>query len=588
MEQPYRDSRRLTGPNLYFAGTGAALETLPGDQPEDGVLHRWRANIDEARRRLGWPSGEVCVRRHADGASLAFEAPLDQLYVAAAVNEWAWCDALGLPLASDDAALDGMTDRGAVLEALQAMAGVEANPRWVELDTAATQRRVPCLADDDVLTLGAGAASASWPMTALPEPAEVAWPMLRAMPVALVTGSNGKTTTVRLLAAMLRAHGWPTTHSCTDGVFFDGGLLEAGDWSGPGGARAALRHPQARAAVLETARGGLLRRGLAIRRADAAIVTNVSADHFGKYGIHDLADLARAKLVVARAIDANGLLVANADDALLRTSVPGLGVPAGWFGLDAGSDWLRERRAAGESACAVHDGRLQLSGRSIDHDLGEVAAMPLTAGGRAAYNIANAAAAALAAFHMGVPPGTIARTLARFGGTHADNPGRLQHWRFGEGAQALEVVVDYAHNAGGLAALFDAVGACQREGRLGLLLGHAGNRLDGDLRALADAAATVRPDRVWLKDIGGDYLRGKASGEVASRIGAHLRDAGVPGDALQTCLEEDAAARAALAWAQAGDLLVLPLHEPGPRARVNALLQAMQAARWQPGMPLPD
>src|SRR5690606_4543156 len=142
-----------------------------------------------------------------------------------------------------------------------------------------------------------------------PMPDDVPWQDLHAIPVALVTGSNGKTTTVRLLTAIAVAHGWHTANSCTDGLYLDGALIEGGDYSGPAGARSLLRDRRTQAAILETARGGLLRRGLAIKRADVAVVTNVSPDHFGEYGIHDLDGLADVKLTVARAIDADGILV---------------------------------------------------------------------------------------------------------------------------------------------------------------------------------------------------------------------------------------------------------------------------------------
>src|SRR5690606_12015277 len=153
------------------------------------------------------------------------------------------------------------------------------------------------------------------------------------IPVAPVTGSNGKTTSVRPLAAMAMAHGWHTANSRTDGLHVDGALVEPGDYSGPGGARAprrdrrahaavretargALRR-RAQAAVLETARGGLLRGGLGVARADVALVTNLSPDHFGEYGIHDLDGLAEVKLTVARAVR-DATLVLNADDPVLR------------------------------------------------------------------------------------------------------------------------------------------------------------------------------------------------------------------------------------------------------------------------------
>src|SRR5690606_25897273 len=124
--------------------------------------------------------------------------------------------------------------------------------------------------------------SRTWSLAALPDPDEVDWSALQDVPTALVTGSNGKTTSVRLLAAMLRAHGLATGWSCTDGLFVDRVQLQGGDYSGPAGARAVLRHPGVQAAVLESARGGLLRRGLALERADVAVVTNISVDHFGE------------------------------------------------------------------------------------------------------------------------------------------------------------------------------------------------------------------------------------------------------------------------------------------------------------------
>ena len=119
MSEPFEDSRRLTGANLYFQGAGAALETAPELAFDAEVLQRWRDNIARVRAALDWPLTAICVRRHASGVSLAFAAPMDQLYVGTAVNEWAWCDALGVPITSDLEALEGMTDRAQALEGLR-------------------------------------------------------------------------------------------------------------------------------------------------------------------------------------------------------------------------------------------------------------------------------------------------------------------------------------------------------------------------------------------------------------------------------------------------------------------------------------
>ena len=187
------------------------------------------------------------------------------------------------------------------------------------------------------------------------------------MPTAIVTGSNGKTTTVRLLAACAREHGWPSAFCCTDGVFFDGQLAVGGDYSGPEGARRVIRERRAQAAVIETARGGILRRGLAISRARVAVVTNVSADHFGEYGIDDLAGLADVKLTVGGVVGARGLCWSSTPT--MRNSSPRLlpwrsasDVRRRW----PGSPWMpmtpRCARTAlrGGSTCGVREGRLLL------------------------------------------------------------------------------------------------------------------------------------------------------------------------------------------------------------------------------------
>lgn len=586
--EPFEDSRRLTGANLYFDGTGAALETAPGLVFDAAALQRWRDNIARVRKALAWPDGALFVREHASGASLAFEAPLDQLYIAAEANEWALFSALGMRASDAPVDEDGESPRPHVahfddedaLRQLRALADAEAKPAMAALVEAARAHGVPAHADDEALSIGEGEAAHAWPLDALPAIDAVPWTRLRAIPKAVVTGSNGKTTTVRLLAAMLRAHGLRAGYSSTDGLFIDGERVEAGDYSGPVGARTVLRDARVQAAVLETARGGLLRRGLVANDARVAVVTNVSADHFGEYGVHTLDDIAAVKLVVAKSLAADGLLVLNADDPLLVRHAAATGKSMiGWFALA-----LDDALARGALACGVREGRLVLSLDGSEHDLGAIAGMPLTLGGSARYNIANIAAASLAASALGIAPATVAAVLARFGASHADNPGRLQRWTLGN----VEVLLDYAHNPDGLRGLLQVADGLRGNGRLALLLGHAGNRLEDDFRALAAVAAEAQPDRVWLKDIGGDYLRGRASGEVAAILFGALRAAGMEAAALPVCLDEAQAAREALQWARPGDLLVLPIHEPERRDAVVALLDRLQAEGWRAGQRLPE
>ena len=591
---PFEDSRRLTGSNLFFPGPGAVLEVVRIDMDAALAAH-WRANVARARQHLGWPAGDASVeRRHAGGTTLALEAPLDRLFTATEVNEWALCAALhdrdpthwcGLrdalraaaqqsdptPVSDDPAEIEPE----AALRRFGRLAARESRPDLMALVDAAQRRQLPVLLDDSTLTLGAGRRGRSLPLDALPAVADLPWTTLAAVPTALVTGSNGKTTTVRLVAACARAHGWHAGYCCTDGVFVDDAALEAGDYSGPAGARRVLREPRVEAAVLETARGGILRRGLAVTRADVAVVTNVSADHFGEYGINDLEALADVKLTVASVVRPDGLLVLNADDAVLRQRSDGLGrrhgnVPAiAWFAADADEPSLAASRARGAATCGVRGGRMLLSWQGVEHDLGPIAAMPLTVGGLAGYNVANLAAAALVALGLGIAPDTVADVFARFGARVADNPGRLMRFD----AAGVQVLVDYAHNPDGLSGLLEVARALHAgSGRLGLVLGHAGNRDDRAIEQLAEMAARFEPALVVVKELDA-YRRGREVGEVPRILRAALLRCGLPESSLLQRQTEVDAVRAALEWARPGDVLVLPVHGLAARAEVLELLQ---------------
>jgi UDP-N-acetylmuramyl tripeptide synthase len=584
---------------------------LAGVQADDALLDGWRARVERARRRLGWavtsalgdstdvrPSAqEVVVRLHASGASLALSAPCDQLFTATEVNEWALCAALrerdpqhwaaledALVIAANEvpdnpgAAVAPVLEEAAAMTRFERLADLEARPELRALVDAADARGLAHLLDETCLTLGTGAGGRSYPIAELPFVADVPWHELRAVPAALVTGSNGKTTTVRLIAACARAHGWRPGFNCTDGVFVDGSAVDVGDYSGPVGARLVLRDARVEAAAIETARGGILRRGIAVSRVRAAIVTNVSSDHFGEYGIHDLGGLADVKLSVAGAVEPGGTLVLNADDSLLRARAGELARRYGrapvvaWFALDADDHFLRAHRAAGGSTCAVRGGRLVLHVEGVDHELGAVAAMPLTVEGSATYNVANLAGAALVASALGVPPRVIAAVAATFGARAADNAGRLMRYE----VRGVHVLVDYAHNPEGIRGLLLVAQHLRRSGgRLGMILGHAGNRQDADIRAVAAVAAEYRPDLVVVKEDEA-YLRGRPPGEIPRLIRAELLQRGFPEAAVPLRASELEGVRAALDWAQPGDVLALPVHSAAARAAAIELLESMK------------
>ncbi len=578
----FDESRRLIGANRWYASPAVTLVPL-GPAAADGAAQgRWIAQVVATCAALGWPAPDPRVHAHAHGVILVFAAPAEALFTATEVNEWAWERAAaqhprhaaeGFDLAqpaSDDAR-----------DHFRARAEAERSRPLERLAAAAAERGVPLLVDDDSVSLGEGRRSRVYPRAALPLPLDVAWDALGACPKVLVTGSNGKTTTTRLIAAIARAAGFVPGLCSTEGVVVGGQRVEAGDWSGPAGARAVLRHPAVTAAVLETARGGLLRRGLAVPQAEVAVVTNVSADHLGEYGIDSVEDIAFVKLAVAHALmrpegQEPGTLVLNGQcDPLLRVAVH---LPhsahAQWalFAQAHDAPLLQALRRHRGSTCGGRDGRLVLSLDGVEHDLGAIADMPLALGGAATYNVENLAAAALAAAALRWPLDEVREVLHRFGSDPADNPGRLHRhaWR------GATVLVDYAHNPDGLAQLLAVARRlllAGSGGRLLLLLGQAGNRDDEALAELARTAAAADPARVALKELP-TMLRGRPPGEVPARLFDGLRAAGVPAERIHPVRSEAEAAEALLAEAAPGDVVVLPLHTPPEREAVLARLVA--------------
>jgi cyanophycin synthetase len=563
------DSRRLMGANRYFAEPAVILTPRGRAAGEPRALEAWAARVRETAAALGWPDPAPIIDRRATGTFLVFRSPRDAQMTATELSEWAWERAAA---EAGESSFEQAHEFGEdAARILGARAAAERRTELAALREEAGRRALPCLEDDECISVGAGTGSRTWLRSAPPPPGHVPWEALHDVPTALVAGSNGKTTTVRLLAAMGTAAGATPGYCCTEGVFVGRATVELGDYSGPAGARTVLRHPSVELAVLETARGGMLRRGLAVERADVAVVTNIRADHFGEYGIETAEDLAETKLIVARALR-GGTLVLNADDATLMAAARRLPHAAAarraLFAHDYEHPALAALRAAGGSVCGVRGGRLVLHHAGEEHDVGAVSDLPLTVGGAARHSVANLCTAALAGAALGLPRGAVIETLRRFGSHPLDNPGRLERWEY----RGATVLLDYAHNPDGLEQLLITARSL-KPARLSLLLGQAGNRDDAAIAELARTAARFSPDRVVIKELT-LMLRGRAPGEVPALIESALRHAGVPADRIYSEPDEEAAARRLLGSAEAGDVIVLPVHTREVREHIHAALGA--------------
>jgi cyanophycin synthetase len=395
------------------------------------------------------------------------------------------------------------------------------------------------------------------------------------IPVIGVTGTNGKSTSVRMIAHIFASSGKHVGMTTTSGIYIDGERIAKVDASGPRSAHRVLDDPAVEVAVLEVARGGLLREGLAVPRLDVGVLLNVSADHLGIGGVHTLKQLARVKSVVVRAVRRDGLSVLNADDPLVVPLAEVAGGRIGWVTLSPLSPWLLGRLQQGELVAALEGGTLVIhDGPGRRHELMPVSQLPAALGGVAAFNVQNALAAAAAAFARGIPPSHIADALGSFDSSFAQNPGRLNITR----APGFTTIVDYGHNPAALTALGETLAAMRDDHeRLIGVVSTPGDRRDEDILEVGRIAAGIFDVLIFRERPDG---RGRAAGGVVALLQEGARAGGAPDDAIHIMLDEHAAMELALRAACERDLVVLlPTDVDGTWQQVQEFAQDRAAAR---------
>jgi cyanophycin synthetase len=402
------------------------------------------------------------------------------------------------------------------------------------------------------------------------EPAGDPPPTLRPkIPVVAITGTNGKTTTSRMIAHIGRAAGLHVGWSSTDGVYVDGELVKYGDYSGPSGAGTVLAHPGLQLAVTETARGGILRRGIGVAWNDVSVVTNISADHLGLGGIDTLDQLAEVKAVVTKITRQRGWCVVNGDDP--RTFAMRLGSPAKcWvFSRDPDSPSIRTVLDEGGRATTVLDGWITVLDPADDpNPVVQVADVPMTLAGLSRFNVENALAAASAALGLGLPQTAAVEGLSSFRPGPEHNPGRMNMYSL----RGFTVVIDLAHNEAGLEALLEIMnGVREPGGRLLLALGSPGDRADEMVTAMGEMGARLT-DRVAIGHKA-EYLRGRDPAELEEAFRIGTRSVGV--DDVPAFSSELEAAQFLVAEAKPGDVVaVMSLQD---RASLDAWLRSEEA-----------
>jgi cyanophycin synthetase len=378
------------------------------------------------------------------------------------------------------------------------------------------------------------------------------------IPIVAVTGTNGKSTVGRMAARIFREQGKVVGLTNTSGVYIDDERLLEADASGPKSARMVLRDPTVEVAVLETARGGMLREGLGFDRCDVGVVLNVTADHLGLKGVDTLEDLAAVKSIVTEAVSRRGVSVLNGDDPLTLRMARHAGGRICFFTLHGGEALSPDLRGHVEGGgllvareASPRGGELVIHERGRRFSVLHADEIPATLQGLAEFNVANALAAIAIGHAQAVPLETIAAALRTFESSHADNPGRFNvHDDHG-----FRVIVDYAHNSAAMRAVGDLIARLRPSvGRVIGVVSIPGDRRDADILEMGQIAAMLFDDLIFRERPDG---RGRAAGSVVSLLTDGALSAGFPPDRLHRILSETEAIDAALRMARPGDLVLV-------------------------------
>ena len=402
----------------------------------------------------------------------------------------------------------------------------------------------------------------------------------RGVPVISITGTNGKSTTTRLITRILLRAGRHVGTTTSDGILVDERLVEAGDWTGPGGAAAILRRAGLDVAVLETARGGIVLRGVGYESNEASILTNVTSDHLDLQGIHTLPELAEVKATICRMTKPDGWVVLNADDDLVAAVARRVRAHVALFTLlGERSPRVRRHLRRGGRAYLVRDGELGEAEGPAWQPIASLREVPIAFGGLARHNIANALAAAAGARALGASIAEVGAGLVNFRPSADTSPGRMNVFRNGDRV----IIVDFAHNEAGVNAVLDvadgiAGGAAGRISPITIIIGTAGDRPDDTLRGMGRIAAR-RAGRVAIKETL-DYLRGRSRESVVGELLDGIAAGGRKRDEVPIYESETAALRAEANGAGAAGgphVLVLLCHEDRP-----GVMDLLRELRFRP------
>lgn len=330
------------------------------------------------------------------------------------------------------------------------------------------------------------------------------------IPIIAVTGTNGKTTTTRLLAHIVKNNGFKVGFTTSDGIYVQNHMMEKGDTTGPVSAEYILKDPTVEFAVLETARGGILRSGLGFSRCDIAIITNIQEDHLGLSDIHTLEDLARVKSTVVKSVKKDGWAILNAEDEQCLKIANELSCNIAYFSMDENNPKVKKFSKEGKIVAVYENGFITIKKGEWKIRVERATHVPLTMGGKAKFMIANVLAATLASYLQGFKTEDISLSLQTFIPSAAQTPGRMNIFEF----KKFKVLIDFAHNPAGYRGVEEYLSSVEATKKIGIIAG-VGDRRDEDIKECATIAARMF-DHIIIRQE--KYLRGRTEDEIIGLI----------------------------------------------------------------------
>ncbi|MEM0541068.1 cyanophycin synthetase [Flavobacterium sp. j3] len=338
------------------------------------------------------------------------------------------------------------------------------------------------------------------------------------IPIIAVTGTNGKTTTTRLLAHIVKNNGYKVGFTTSDGIYVQNHMMEKGDTTGPISAEYILKDPTVEFAVLETARGGILRSGLGFSRCDIGIITNIQEDHLGISDIHNLDDLARVKSTVVKSIKKDGWAILNAEDEQCLKIANELSCNVAYFSMDENNAKVKQFSKEGKIVAVYENGFITIKKGEWKIRVERATHVPLTMGGKAKFMIANVLAATLASYLQGFKTDDISLSLQTFIPSAAQTPGRMNVFEF----KKFKVLIDFAHNPSGYKGVEEFLSSVEATKKIGIIAG-VGDRRDEDIKECATIAARMF-DHIIIRQE--KHLRGRTEEEIISLIMEGIAESG--------------------------------------------------------------